>query len=277
MRTRKRKPEATGAPAVTPAVTPAEWEAARTAWLAGAGIAGILEAVPSLDKQGALALVHVGDRRRGMRPLQEEAREAASRSDSLERKMRGAVERIDEEEAARLLELRAKRALEAEKATKAVLDDAGQAKAEELRLVRTNRLGTMALAQSNARLLRVVGALSRGLFEDLVQEGPDGDHLAPAAYELSHRERVGLIRTIAQVVQRTAEASARAVQMERLLAGEPTAILAHQVSPAEDMSPEDALRWIGLAARVHARKSSPHATHVVEASGEALPPPDDRH
>jgi hypothetical protein len=287
MRTRKRKPvegqdgaakaarEKAKAEKVSTRVdvTPAEWEAARAAWLYGAGIDGIIRAVPGLNKAEAQALAYVGDRRRGRPPLAEEARAAAMKSDGIQNGMLGAVERMDEQEAARLLELRAKRALEAEQATQQVLEDGGRARVEEARLVRANRLGTMALANANARLLRVVGAFSRGLLEDLVVETPDGDRTSPAVDSLTVKERLGLIRTIAQVVQRTAEASARAVQMERLLMGEPTSIVAHTPGPAADMTPEEAERWIAAAARVHDRRRRPILT--VDATVELDPPPTD--
>lgn len=269
MRKRTRKPEPIGHD-----VTAVEWEAARDAWLLGEGIEGVMSAA-GIGKELALELVEIGDRRRGRPSLREEARLAAATSDGIERRMRSAIERFDEGEVAALLETRARKAKEAEERTNAVLSDAATSRVEEVQLVRSNRLGAMALAHANARLLRVVGALSSSLLEAYV----DGNgHPTKAARDLGTKEKVGLVRTIAQVVQRTAEASAKAVQMERLLMGEPTHILGHaNAEPPKEMTPEEAVRWIAMAARLHRRREADLAAIDVDASLEALPPSTEPH
>jgi hypothetical protein len=206
-------------------LTDEEWIEAREVWLETGRTSAVAEAL-GMVAHVAERLVEEGAR--GRPPLRLEAREQAA-----------------------IVEARAS-SVEASKPSAVVVADARESRTEELRLVRSNRRSALVLANLNVRLLRTADALSESLMKDLVDANGRPTEMAG---RLSPKERVGLIRTVAQIVQRAAEASSKSVQMERLLMGEPTAILGHQDVPSTDgMTPEEAEQWISTAHRALERR-----------------------
>lgn len=238
----------------------ADWEAAKQAWFREGTIPAVARALGSTNET-AERVVMVGSLGRG--PLRLEGRAelaVASRARPLlpedEAKLSQAAKRASKEILAK---------------EKAILGDASESREEELRLVRSNRRGAIVLASLNVKLLRAADAIASSLMMDLVAEDAEGRAVpTPKTMALAPRERLGLVRAVAQIVQRAAEASSKSVQMERLLLGEPTAILAHQTeSPTDDMTPEEAEKWIELGHRALQRRARRRT--VVEA----LPASDD--
>src|SRR5690606_14685300 len=139
----------------------------------------------------------------------------------VERRLRQRERQAAEQEAkelAKTMEQRAKAARAAREHESKVLGDAVQARKEEVQLVRLNRISSTVLAQINADLLRTSSKVAKSLLEADLSK-------------VSVRERLTILRTVAGIVHRTAQASAAAVNMERLLMGEPTAILGRADAP----------------------------------------------
>jgi len=162
--------------------------------------------------------------------------------------------------AARVLEERVRLAREAETRETKLLGDAADQRDEEIRLVRANRRAAIALGTVNAHLLRGALQMASAIDRDLSALPPG----------VSLRERLGYLRTIAGIVQRTAEASQVAVKMERLMMGEPTDILQLRQGPStKDMTPEEASEYLALANRAFARRAA--RSTVVDSTVEASP------
>lgn len=194
----------------------------------------------------ARALVYLGLPHLSLPPLKKAQTREIRKADKREKDMEQAIERVDATEAARLLDLRRKASERALANERALLGDAEKTRDAELKLVRANRNGAMLLAVIGSNLLQSASAISRSLAED-AESG--------RLRSLSPKEKVSIVKNIAQVAKSTAEVSARAVQMERLLMGEPTAILGHtSATPTADMTPEEAEQWFNLASRAFARK-----------------------
>lgn len=182
------------------------------------------------------------------------ARKVAART----KEMHKAVEKGEAEVIARALEKQAESAEEIATTASVVLGDAVEARKEEIRLVRANRIAGLVLARMGADLLRVGGSLARSLLKD-EQEGKLKD--------LKPEKRIDLMRGIATIAVRTAELSSKAVTMERLLMGEPTAILGHRSAvPTDEMTEVEAQKYFELASRAFGRRAARNTP--IEASSE---------
>lgn len=225
-----------------------DWDLALEAYRANPSVRGVLAAIPH-GRPSAERLVNVGVPELGLPPirkvLEEEARLAALGEKRLER--------VEAKTAGKLLEARMTALRKAEEARLAILGDAQKQREEEAKLVRMNRQGAVVLAAVQGKLLGGALRMAEALERDL-SEGKG-----------TIKERLGYLRTIANIVQRTAESSAKAVQMERLLLGEPTSILGvqGQGKPSEDMSPEEAGQWLEAANRAFAKARA--RKNVIEA------------
>jgi hypothetical protein len=238
-------------------ITPEVYARARVAYLEHGTPQAVREAT-GLRAEAVARLIDSGEPRLHLPSLRDAARVAAAAvSRELARVEKGTAEE-QAQTLARSLEARAKAARQAREHEAKVLGDAVASRADEVLLVRANRKSALALAAINADLLRAGTILSRSLLED-----------PKALARLSPRERLGLLRTIAGVVHRTAQASQVAVSMERLLMGEPTAILgrADGTGPSTaDMTPEEAEQWLALANRAFARRAGRRTLVDVETS-----------
>lgn len=242
-------------------ITPEVYEAARTAYLSVGTVAAIREAT-GLGQRAAQRLLDSGEPRIGLPSLRDAARAEAAK---VERRLRQRERQAAEQEAkelAKTMEQRAKAARAAREHESKVLGDAVQARKEEVQLVRLNRISSTVLAQINADLLRTSSKVAKSLLEADLSK-------------VSVRERLTILRTVAGIVHRTAQASAAAVNMERLLMGEPTAILGRADAPGPstaDMTPEEAEQWLAIANRAFKRraerKSIIEAEVVEESSAE---------
>lgn len=225
-------------------ITPEVYELARTAYLSGGTVGAVREAT-GLGQQAALRLIDSGEPRIGLPSLRDAARAEAAK---VERELKKREAKAAEEEAkelARTMEQRAKAARRSREHESKVLGDAVKARAEEVKLVRLNRISATVLAQVNADLLRTSSKMAQSLLE-----------LDPKT--LSPKERLTVLRSVAGIVHRTAQASAAAVNMERLLMGEPTAILGRADSgpSTHDMTPEEAEQWLAIANRAFQRRAA---------------------
>lgn len=222
------------------------YERARAAYLEHGSIAAVRKAT-GLSEAVAARLIDSGEPRLHLPSLRDCARAAAA---ELDRKAKAAEKATAHEEAAQLartLDARAAAARRAREHEEKVLGDAVESRKSEVRLVRSNRIAAQALASVNADLLRVSGKLAESLLADV-----------ESLKKLSPRERMGILRTVAGIVQRTAQASQASVNMERLLMGEPTAILgrADGTPSTKDMTPEEAAQWLALANRAFERRAA---------------------
>lgn len=222
-------------------LTAEDWARARAAYLApGAGTIGSVRAA-GFGKVQAERLVVSGLPALGLRSLREEARLLIAKVEQKSGTLKDTA-------AEKLLEERRQATARVVQEGKAIVGDAEASRLEEVRLVRANRRSALVLAQVNGELLRTGLRVVESL-ERTSRNEAELDRLPP-------RERLGMLRTIATVVHRTAEVSARAVEMERLLMGEPTAILGHaDPSPAKDMTPDEAEKWFELASRAFKRRA----------------------
>lgn len=238
----------------TVAVRPEVYVAARDAYLTHGTIAAV-RAATGMSAEACSRLVESGEPRLHLPSLRDCARARAAEFE----KGAARATRQEAHELAKTLEERARAARAAREHEAAVLGDARRSRAEEVRLVRANRVSAIVLAGVNADLLRVAGSLAKSLLRD-----------EASLTKLSPRERMGILRTVAGIVQRTAQASASAVSMERLLMGQPTAILGRaEAGPStEDMTPEEAEQWLALANRAFARRAARRT--VVDASSEGV-------
>jgi hypothetical protein len=243
----------------TASLTAAEYERARDAFLEHGTIVSV-ESV-GFGRTQAEHLVHRGLPHLKLPPLQHVARELAARTDKLTTKLVKAAAEEDAEKVARALEERRAAAEKVRASEAAVLGDARDAREQELKLVRANRLAASALARVGVDLLHTAAALTADLREQA---------LSGKLKHLSAREKAGLVRTVATIAVRTADVAQKSVQMERLLMGEPTAILGHTGAvPVGDMSPEDAERWFALAEKAFRRRAA--RTSVVDAETVGTP------
>jgi hypothetical protein len=234
-------------------IAPEVYERARVAFLERGTLAAVREAT-GLGAPAVQRLLDSGIPTRGLPSLRDAARVHAA---DVERRLRLAEKASAAEQAGALaatLEQRSKAARASREHEGKVLGDAVASRADEVLLVRANRKSALALAGINASLLRAGSAIAASILNDR-------DRLD----KLSPRDRLGLLRTIAGIVHRTAQASQVSVNMERLLMGEPTAILGRtDAGPSTaDMSPEDAEKWLAIANKAFARRASRRT--VVEA------------
>lgn len=220
----------------------------------------------SLRKAGygehqARKLVHQGIPHLGLPPYSHAARLAVSKEDRIVTRLAKAAAEGNAKEAAQALDARRKEIERVREAEKAVVADAARSREDEVRMVRANRLGALALARVGADLLHSAAAISAD-----IRAQAEAGKLAT----LSINKKLDLVKSVATIAQRTAEVSARAVQMERLLMGEPTAILGHAASaPVADMTPEDAERWFEIAQRAFDRRAK--RRQVIDATPVAEP------
>lgn len=212
----------------------------------------------------ARRLVYAGLAELGLEPLKARLARESRKAASTEKRMVQAVERVDAKSAARLLEARVQAVREAEERTKLVLGDRATQREEEAKLVRTNRRAHMVLASLNGELLAGSVSLAKRLRVQL------------ESAELSPSKGVALLKDVATIVQRTAEASRASVQMERLILGEPTHVHEHRDSagatPPKDMTPDEAERWLEVATRHLERRARAATVIDVEASSDLESP-----
>jgi hypothetical protein len=236
------------------------YERARDAWFKEGTLVAVKRAT-GLDESQVARLVDSGIPEQGIPSLRSLTRlEVEKRTKAVVKRVSAAAESEGREQAevlAKALEDRtsAQKAARADQAK--VLGDVQEARREEVQLVRLNRRSAMVLANTNADLLRVGIALAHSLVEDL-----------PALVKKDPGERMRLLRTIASVVHRGAQAAQLAVQMEHLLMGEPTAIIGHTgVGPSvADMTADDAEKWFKAAERAFLRRRA-RAT-VIESTAQ---------
>lgn len=226
-------------------ITAELYEAARDAYVGHGTLSAVREAT-GLGQGAAQRLLDSGIPQLGLPSLRDAARAEASKVEARLRKREDAAATLEAKELAKVMEARAQAQKRAREHETKVLGDAERSRAEEVQLVRLNRISATVLAQVNADLLRVSSSLAKSLLEDQA-----------ALRKLTPKERLGILRTVAGVVHRTAQASAASVNMERLLMGQPTAILGRADGPStQHMTPEEAEQWLALANRAFARRAA---------------------
>lgn len=233
---------------------------ARAAYLEHGSIVAVAEAA-GIGRDLAARLIDSGEPRLSLPSLRDCARVVAAQVSKEMSRAETASGVQAASGVAKSLEVRAAAARRAREHESVVLGDAVKSREAEVRLVRANRMSALVLAGVNADLLKVSSRLAESLLRDV-----------EVLVKKDARERMGILRTVAGVVHRTAQASQVAVNMERLLMGEPTAILgrADGTSPSTgDMTPEEAEQWLALANRAFARRAARRTTIDVEpASGQ---------
>jgi len=243
---------------------PDDYDRARRAYLA----TGTIEATAKeagLTRSAVEHLVYVGLVELELPPLrsarQRVARQVVAKANDREKKLRKAIDEQDAAAAAAVLEERREAATQLRRHETEVLGSAVESRADELRLVKMNRMGAIVLAGATSTLLDAMNKLAAHV------QATAGD---PEKMKGMHPRDVGqLIRTIAGTVHRAADTARIAVQMERLLMGEPTAIVESRDSGPDvrDMSAEDAQKWFELAGRAFARRNA--RSRVIEAAAES--------
>ena len=248
-----RHPNNGGSSTAGIAVTVQVYEAGRAAWFAVGTLAAVREAT-GLGPEGARRLIESGAPALGLPSYRDAARVRAAEIESRASKAEARTTKAEADAIVRTLEERARAAKRAQETQTKVLGDAQASREAELRLVRANRGASIVLANVNGDLLRVARTVAESLLDDVGK-----------LRSLGARERMGILRTVAGIVQRTAQASYTAVQMERLLMGEPTAILGHApAGPQSDMTPDEAEQWLAIANRAFERRRA--RARVLDAS-----------
>lgn len=240
----------TGAPRV---FSTDEYEIARRAYLERGTIEAVARAL-ACDRRGAARLVDAGEPALHLPSLKDAARIYASTVTAVVGRAEKATRAEESAQLVLTLEARAKAAKQARKHEEEVLGDATKSRADEVRLVRANRISALVLAQVNAELLKLSTGLARSLLAD-----------EEALKKLSPEKRLGILRTVAGIVQRTADASRISVNMERLLMGEPTAILGSDGPSINEMTIDEAEQWLGIANRAFQRRGARRAQ--IETDG----------
>ena len=226
-------------------IVPEVYERARLAFLE-VGTLEEVKRVTGLNTGSVQRLIDSGVPQRGLPSLRDAARIHAADVEKKLRLREKAAAEATSKELASTLEQRAKAAKAARQNEAKVLGDAVASRADEVLLVRANRKSALALARVNADLLQAGHAIAGSILED-----------TPSLKKLSARDRLGLLRTIAGIVHRTAQSSQVSVNMERLLMGEPTAILGRTDGGprTEDMTLEEAEQWLSIANRAFERRA----------------------
>lgn len=238
------------------AFTADEYARARAAYLEHGTQAAVASALRCQHARAA-RLIDSGEPALNLPSLRDAARAYAATFKAPSSHLAKTTAATEAEELARTLEARAKAAKAARKTEEVVLGDAQKSRADEVRLVRANRMSALVLASVNADLLKVSTGLARSLLDD-----------EPALRKLSPEKRLNILRTVAGIVQRTADASRISVNMERLLMGEPTTILGREGASTQDMTADEAEEWLAIANRAFARRASRRVP--IEATGEPL-------
>lgn len=127
--------------------------------------------------------------------------------------------------------------------------DAAKAKADEIKMVRGNRANVIALTATTGKLLRAMYK-SADKLERLIAKGEDVNGKV-----LTVRQQTVLLNRISLLVERCATAGANVIKNERILAGEPTEIVAHKVDGVGlDEAMNKAREAVAMGERIAARR-----------------------
>jgi len=240
-------------------VTADEYASARAAYLAE-GTAEAVQRAIGCGPEVAARLIMSGEPRLLLPSLQDAARAYAAELTKNTARTEKATAAVEATSLAHTLEARARAAKAARATEEKVLGDALTSRTDEVKLVRANRTSALVLARVNADLLQLSVHVGASLLKE-----------KDAITKLGVKDRLGILRTIAGIVQRTADASRVSVNMERLLMGEPTAILGREGSSGPstgDMTAEEAEQWLGIANRAFARRAARRS--AIETTGEVV-------
>lgn len=205
-----------------------------------------------LVEQGAPKLALGGYRKR----LVEEARLAQVG----ERKVERVGERAGAKAVAAVMEEKKVAAEAMVVRERAILGGQVEQREEEARLVRANQQGALVLTGVMAKLLVVGDAMATSLMNRM---GKD---------TFTAKEEMMFLRAIAQIGSKMSEVSKNAVEMQRLLVGDPTQIVRHQHEAGVTMSPEEVAAWQEKNARawLRAQDRKKAAETVVEVEGRVV-------
>lgn len=154
-----------------------------------------------------------------------------------------------------------------EEVRRAAAADAAAVRAEEARMVRAVRGSVVTLAEATQGLMRGLAELSAKVEAKISEMAATGDVDAKAG--------VALVRQAATIAKFGSEAAANTLKMERALLGDPAA-LEDETKRGGRLSPEEASRWISVAARALRRAHGAGVVDVVDmqtTSRATLPPP----
>lgn len=186
--------------------------------------------------------------------LEDEARLSAR----AENQLAARTDKLTAEGAARVLDARKAAVDQAVKVAKDVLGDAAEQRAAEARLVRAIRISATAQAGVAAQLLRSSSRLAN--YIDQALEAVEKKKLtgleALKEVGLKPSGALDLIKSMAAITLRSAQAAEAAVRMERLHLGEPTDVLKLQgAGPSKDkpMTMGEASQVVASAARAFER------------------------
>lgn len=158
-----------------------------------------------------------------------------------------------------LLDDRAKRELEEQQASREHAVKVREAEGKMIEAVRGNVLGLLAkTGRMTKSMLQEVDTIEAAL-----QSGKD-----PSGKPLTLDQRLKYLSTISRIVKSATESARHALEMERLVLGQPTEILGVDVN---NMTPADAAATIDLAgwALRRARESGKMPPMLIDADGEA--------
>lgn len=235
--TKSRKDRAVEAARAPRNVSPEDWERWLAAFREAPGQTSVVAEQMGVGERRARRLWRDGIPKQGLPAI----RTVIAREQVEARALRGDPDAADLEavsgrEQRTMLEM-----LEREKKRARVASDAAQTRAEEGRLVQAARRNALALMLSTSGVLKGAMQLGQRIEEALAAQaaGPLRDFDAKAA--------VALVRQAAAISRFGTEAAKMAVQMERLLMGQPDGD--SDLPDGARLSPEQAERWITVAAR----------------------------
>lgn len=178
-----------------------------------------------------------------------------------ERKVERVGERVGAKAVAAVLEEK-KVAAEAMVAReKAILGSQVEQREEEARLVRANQQAALVMTGVMSKLLYVGDTLANSLVER-VRKGE----------KFTAKEELMFLRGIGQIGSKMSEVSKAAVEMQRLLVGDPTQIVRHQHEQGPAMSPAEVAAWQEKNARawLRAQERKKAAEAVVDTEGRVV-------
>lgn len=254
------------------AVGRAEYEAGWAAYREKPGLTTVQEAV-GCGADVARRLVHQGLPKLALPGYEKRLMDENRAAVAGEKRLAVSGEKLSTKTAARLVEEQKAAAERTVKAQVEILGDAEKQRAEELRLVRANRIGALALAGITGKLLRSadkLGTYYEQRLQEVERQGLTGG-AALKALGMKPKEVLLHMRAIGNVMGKVAEISEASVKMERLLMGEPTAIIGNAGEVERPKTKEEALERFNKSAKAFERFRQRQAAveAVVEEEGEA--------
>jgi hypothetical protein len=250
-----------------------EWERGFAGYDPGAArdarVAGVMRAA-GVSEGRARVLIGKGEPALGLVSYEARVRELVKRAVAKD-KAGETLESVERRGVEGLVRERGRALAEAVRVERDVLGDAVKQHRAEVETVRKVRLTANVLLNAEGHLLKGVVALAKSLEDDINAKD----------FRMKPRDKVGLIRDVAQIVKTTAETARLAVVTERVILGKPLDTLGgkRENDGMGPLTPEEAGRYVALAMRAATRARKRAEPAVIDVRDVAASPaggtPDD--